>query len=54
MPSCVWIRPSKRIPIINPDLTGGSVRVVEDPAVKGATKMTLYIDRAINDGAKST
>ncbi|MDE7124451.1 MAG: hypothetical protein K2N83_03030, partial [Eubacterium sp.] len=37
---------------INPDLTGGSVRVVEDPAVKGATKMTLYIDRAINDGAK--
>ncbi len=42
----------QRIPIINPDLTGGSVRVVEDPAVKGATKMTLYIDRAINDGAK--
>ena len=42
----------QRIPIINPDLTGGSVRVVEDPAVKGATKMTLYIDNAINDGAK--
>ena len=42
----------QRISIINPDLTGGSVEVVEDPAVKGATKMTLYIDRAINDGAK--
>ncbi len=40
-----------RLEIINPDLYGGTTRVVEDPSVKGATKMSVYIDEAVNDGA---
>ncbi len=41
----------KRIEITNPDLFGGTSRVVEDPAVKGAEQMMIYLDQAVNEGS---
>ncbi len=41
----------KRIEITNPDLFGGTARVVEDPAVKGAEQLMIYLDQAVNEGS---
>ena len=36
--------------IDNPDLVEGYKRVVDDPTIKSATKMTVYLDQAVNEG----
>lgn len=38
----------QRIEVSNPD---ADIRVAEDPTIKGATNMKIYIDQSVNDGA---
>lgn len=40
----------QRVEVSNPDLSGNSQRVVDDPTVKGAERMYVYLDQAVNDG----
>lgn len=38
----------QRIEVSNPD---ADIRVAEDPTIKGATRMKIYMDQSVNDGA---